>query len=226
MERARTGDENGSAKLPIGFRFHPTDEELLIHYLKRKVLSLPLPATVIPEFEAFQFNPWDLPGDLKEKRYFFCKRKRNCMNKCSSNFSTDCGYWKSTGRDKQIMSAVNNLGIGMKKSYVFYQGRKLKTEWVMQEFSLLGSLKTPFLTQRVMMQVGDWVVCRLYQREKRRPRNHGAVANSNKSWGFKNELGHSFAETTSSSSASSSCSSGITEISSSDLDEEATSSQC
>ncbi|XP_042015694.1 NAC domain-containing protein 83-like isoform X2 [Salvia splendens] len=187
-------------KLPIGFRFHPTDEELLLHYLKRKVLSLPLLANVIPELEAFQFNPSDLPGDLKEKRYFFCKRKRNLVNKC--------GYWKSSGKDKQIVASGSNNVIGIKKSFVFYQDRKMKTHWIMQELSLVGFLKTPFLNQRLLMQVGDWVVCRLYQR-KRKARGHVSVTVSK---------GASVAQTTSPS-----CSSGITDVSCSDLDQEASS---
>ena len=53
---------NGGIKMPIGYRFHPTDEELVVHYLKRKALSLPLPASVIPEFDVFQTDPWSLPG--------------------------------------------------------------------------------------------------------------------------------------------------------------------
>ncbi|XP_047964963.1 NAC domain-containing protein 83-like [Salvia hispanica] len=193
-------------KLQIGFRFHPTDEELLLHYLKRKVLSLPLLANVIPELEAFQFNPSDLPGDLKEKRYFFCKRKRNLVNKC--------GYWKSSGKDKQVVASGSNNVIGIKKSFVFYQDRKMKTKWIMQEFSLVGFLKTPFLNQRLLMQVGDWVVCRLYQR-KRKARSHGATAYNSK--------GASVAQTPSFLPMSLSCSSGITDVSSSDLDQEASS---
>ncbi|XP_042014676.1 NAC domain-containing protein 83-like [Salvia splendens] len=193
-------------KLPIGFRFHPTDEELLLHYLKRKVLSLPLLANVIPELEAFQFNPSDLPGELKEKRYFFCKRKRNLVNKC--------GYWKSSGKEKQVVASGSNNVIGIKKSFVFYQDRKMKTQWIMQEFSLVGFLKTPFLNQRILMQVGDWVVCRLYQR-KRKARSHVAAANNSKV--------ASVAQTTSFLPMSPSCSSGITDVSSSDLDQEASS---
>lgn len=71
------------------------------------------------------------------------------MSKCSSsNFTTDSGYWKSSGKDKQIIGGGScNYVIGIKKSFVFYQGRKLKTQWVMQEFSLVGYLKTPFSTQ-------------------------------------------------------------------------------
>ncbi|KAG6400651.1 hypothetical protein SASPL_137492 [Salvia splendens] len=200
-------------KLPIGFRFHPTDEELLLHYLKRKVLSLPLLANVIPELEAFQFNHriclvsscflliFKNGGcDLKEKRYFFCKRKRNLVNKC--------GYWKSSGKDKQIVASGSNNVIGIKKSFVFYQDRKMKTHWIMQELSLVGFLKTPFLNQRLLMQVGDWVVCRLYQR-KRKARGHVSVTVSK---------GASVAQTTSPS-----CSSGITDVSCSDLDQEASS---
>ncbi|XP_042059001.1 NAC domain-containing protein 83-like isoform X2 [Salvia splendens] len=189
------------ANLPIGFRFNPTDAELL-YYLKKKVLSLPLPANVIPELEAFQFNPWDLPGGLNEKRFFFCKRKKNLMSKCSS-----CGYWKSSGKEKQIVAGESNHVIGMMKTFVFYQGRNMKTQWIMQEFTIAGHLKTPFLDQRLMMKVGNWVVCRLYQRVMR-ARNHGAA-----------ELGHSIAQTTPFIPMSPWSSSEITDISSSDLDE-------
>nr|BAB89659.1 P0482D04.6 [Oryza sativa Japonica Group] len=50
------------AGLPIGFRFRPTDEELLLHYLRRKVMSRPLPADVIPVADLARLHPWDLPG--------------------------------------------------------------------------------------------------------------------------------------------------------------------
>lgn len=52
-------------KLPPGFRFHPTDEELVVQYLRRKALSYPLPAAIIPEIDLLKFNPWDLPGKFE-----------------------------------------------------------------------------------------------------------------------------------------------------------------
>lgn len=54
--------KNGVLRLPPGFRFHPTDEELVVQYLKRKVFLCPLPAFVIPEVDVCKSDPWDLPG--------------------------------------------------------------------------------------------------------------------------------------------------------------------
>lgn len=52
-----------SNNLPPGFRFHPTDEELILHYLRKKVASIPLPAnSIIADINIYKFAPWELPG--------------------------------------------------------------------------------------------------------------------------------------------------------------------
>lgn len=84
---------------------------------------------------------------------------------------------------------------------------------LLSEFEFESESDVYCFMQRLLMQVGDWVVCRLFER-KRRARNQG----KKKYWDFKNELGLSSAETTSSGS------SGITEVSSCDLEQEAISS--
>jgi len=48
------------AGLPIGFRFRPTDDELLLHYLRRKALACPLPAGIISDADLARLHPWDL----------------------------------------------------------------------------------------------------------------------------------------------------------------------
>ena len=48
--------------LPPGFRFHPTDVELLNYYLKRKVIGAPSHLKVISELDLYKYSPWDLPG--------------------------------------------------------------------------------------------------------------------------------------------------------------------
>ncbi|KAL4363693.1 hypothetical protein GQ457_04G036010 [Hibiscus cannabinus] len=59
---------NGLRKLPPGFRFQPTDEELVFQYLKCKVFSYPLPASIIPDLNVCNFDPWDLPGGTEDER--------------------------------------------------------------------------------------------------------------------------------------------------------------
>ncbi|BBG93793.1 NAC domain containing protein 25 [Prunus dulcis] len=49
-------------QLPHRFRFRPTDEELVIHYLKRKAASASLPVTIIAEVDLYKFDPWELPS--------------------------------------------------------------------------------------------------------------------------------------------------------------------
>jgi hypothetical protein len=49
--------------LPLGFRFHPTDEELVTHYLKGKITGrINSESEVIPEIDVCKCEPWDLPG--------------------------------------------------------------------------------------------------------------------------------------------------------------------
>jgi hypothetical protein len=60
-------------QLPPGFRFRPTDEELVVHYLRRRALSSPLPAAVdIPDVRILAHDPSDLlpPGEscLRRRR--------------------------------------------------------------------------------------------------------------------------------------------------------------
>lgn len=62
----------GSGSLPPGFRFHPTDEELVGYYLKRKVEGLPIELEVIPVIDLYKFDPWELPG-ITDFTYFCSK---------------------------------------------------------------------------------------------------------------------------------------------------------
>ena len=51
------------AQLP-GFRFHPTDEELVGFYLRRKVDRKPLNIELIKQVDIYKYDPWDLPSML------------------------------------------------------------------------------------------------------------------------------------------------------------------
>lgn len=53
----------GDLQLPPGFRFHPTDEELVMHYLCRKSAGLSLAVPIIAEIDLYKYDPWELPGN-------------------------------------------------------------------------------------------------------------------------------------------------------------------
>ncbi|KAF5735849.1 putative transcription factor [Tripterygium wilfordii] len=166
-------------RLPVGYRFHPTDEELVVHYLRKKVFDLPLPASVIPDLDVFQTHPWSLPGDLKEKRYFFSKRERNNNDNGKKRkrvkTSDGSGYWKPNGKERKIVDPVSNEVVGLKKSLVFCQystahfecSTNTETEWVMHEFRLFGNQ----ISMKALMKE-TWVVHSLFQK-KRKPKRHG-----------------------------------------------------
>ncbi|KAL5581423.1 hypothetical protein UlMin_013865 [Ulmus minor] len=168
QEKAQNFVVNGGIKLPIGYRFHPTDEELVVHYLRKKVYAFPLPALVIPEADVFQSDPWCLPGDVREKRYFFYNEKRDGNEKRSKR-AAGSGYWKPIGKDKLIVTSELNQAVGVRKTLVFSDGKRpkgSKTRWFMHAYHLLGSGTTQMIYQTKMEEY-CWVVCGVFQRKKR-----------------------------------------------------------
>lgn len=54
---------NNFSRVPPGFRFHPTDEELVDYYLRKKVNSRRIDLDVIKDVDLYKIEPWDLQGD-------------------------------------------------------------------------------------------------------------------------------------------------------------------
>ncbi|XWS64814.1 hypothetical protein CRYUN_Cryun05aG0036200 [Craigia yunnanensis] len=152
--------------LPPGFRFHPTDEEIITHYLTEKVMNSNFSASAVGEVNLNTCEPWDLPKKAKmgEKEwYFFCQRDRKYPTGMRTNRATEAGYWKATGKDKEIFKGKGCL-VGMKKTLVFYEGRAPKgekTNWVMHEYRLEGKFAYYNLPKGAK---DEWAVCRIYHK--------------------------------------------------------------
>ncbi|XP_010257331.1 PREDICTED: protein FEZ isoform X2 [Nelumbo nucifera] len=156
-----------------GFRFHPTDEELVGFYLRRKIHQRPLSIELIKQLDIYKYDPWDLPklATTGEKEwYFYCPRDRKYRNSARPNRVTGAGFWKATGTDRPIYSSEGTKCIGLKKSLVFYKGRAakgIKTDWMMHEFRL-PSLSDSASSKRPMdkdLPANDsWAICRIFKK--------------------------------------------------------------
>nr|GEV93333.1 NAC transcription factor 56-like [Tanacetum cinerariifolium] len=156
--------------LPPGFRFHPMDEELVVHYLKKKASSVPLPVSIIAEVDLYKFDPWELPTIFGDQ-YFFSPRDRKYPNGMRPNRAAASGYWKATGTDKPILSSMGDQKVGVKKAYI-YGGKppkRIKTNWIMHEYRLVDttSFKSPTMnlsSKKDALWLDEWVLCRMYKK--------------------------------------------------------------
>ncbi|KAF3322541.1 NAC domain-containing protein 21/22 [Carex littledalei] len=154
------------AKLPPGFRFHPRDDELVLDYLFNKAGGN---SSSVNNFYGFptlvdvdlnRVEPWDLPVEAcvgGKDWYFYSLRDRKYATGQRTNRATESGYWKATGKDRQV--SRKGVPVGMRKTLVFYQGRApkgKKSDWVMHEFRREGQGEmTKFFKE-------DWVLCRVF----------------------------------------------------------------
>ncbi|KAJ8765387.1 hypothetical protein K2173_012084 [Erythroxylum novogranatense] len=162
----------GKTMLPPGFRFHPTDEELVKYYLKRKVLRKKLDPQVIGDIDIYKYAPWDLPNrsclrtrDLKW--FFFCPREKKYAGGTRQNRNTGLGYWKTTGKDRPVY--YKSIVVGKIKTLVFHRGKAPKgdrTDWVMHEYRI----EEKELADRGIDQ-DTYVLCVIFKKDGPGPKN-------------------------------------------------------
>ncbi|KAK1263409.1 Protein FEZ [Acorus gramineus] len=145
-----------------GFRFHPTEEELIDFYLRRKVQGKRFNVELITSLDLYRYDPWELPAlaAIGEKEWFFyVPRDRKYRNGDRPNRVTTSGYWKATGADRMIR-AENSRQIGLKKTLVFYSGKApkgVRTSWIMNEYRLPQNETDRY-------QKAEISLCRVYKR--------------------------------------------------------------
>ncbi|RVX19464.1 NAC domain-containing protein 21/22 [Vitis vinifera] len=175
------------ATLPPGFRFYPSDEELVCHYLYKKITNEDVLKGTLVEIDLHICEPWQLPGPSQlsdmslfstvgafthvaklnsTEWYFFSFRDRKYATGYRTNRATTSGYWKATGKDRPVLNPTTHEVVGMRKTLVFYRNRApngIKTGWIMHEFRL----ETPHMPPKVGSHgTGGLVLCRVFHKTK------------------------------------------------------------
>eukprot|EP00253_Pinus_taeda_P026848 PITA_26848 len=163
-EKYNDGAVKGELTVIPGFRFYPTEEELVGFYLKKRIegghqLNFDI---IIPTLDLYRYDPWELPGlanDVGERQWFFFvpRESKKCARPTRLTVS---GYWKATGSDRAIRNEHLQC-IGLKKTLVFYKGKAplgQRMDWIMNEYRM------PDLTSSLPKKRMDMVVCRIYRK--------------------------------------------------------------
>ncbi|KAK1354565.1 NAC domain-containing protein [Heracleum sosnowskyi] len=161
------------ATFPPGFRFYPTEEELVSFYLSHRLQGHGQADLnrVIPVVDIYEIEPSQLPnysGELckedKEQWFFFVPMPEREARGGRTNRTTASGYWKATGSPSYVYSS-NNKVIGVKKTMVYYRGKAplgRKTRWKMNEYKAIeeqGASTSSCAAPRLRHEMS---VCRVY----------------------------------------------------------------
>ncbi|KAH0969446.1 hypothetical protein GBA52_028714 [Prunus armeniaca] len=109
--------ESIESTVPPGFRFHPTDEELVGYYLRKKVASQKIDLDVIRDIDLYRIEPWDLQErcrigyEEQNEWYFFSHKDKKYPTGTRTNRATMAGFWKATGRDKSVYDKTKLIGM-------------------------------------------------------------------------------------------------------------------
>ncbi|KAI3439224.1 uncharacterized protein J3R85_004940 [Psidium guajava] len=163
--------------LPVGFRFRPTEEELVHHYLKLKILGNKVVERIIPEVDIHHLPPWDLPSKINElssiksdgdEWFFFCHLQNKYPQSKRTRRSNDYGSWKKTGGTCKIRTQDKKNILGLKKILVFKKRQSPKnaqTKWVLHEYHLNADLRGNILADQVLDFLLFLSSCRELQRK-------------------------------------------------------------
>ncbi|KAI4963744.1 hypothetical protein ZWY2020_010573 [Hordeum vulgare] len=118
------------AELPPGYRFYPTEEELVRFYLRHMLDGSRRDdiERVIPVADVCSLDPWQLPEVHRgacaghgEPWFYFCARQEREARGGRPSRTTPSGYWKAAGTPGLVYSAGGHP-VGTKKTMVFYRG--------------------------------------------------------------------------------------------------------
>lgn len=145
VARIRTKD-----LVPTGFRFRPTDEELVCCYLKNKIEGNSLPCDIIVECELYGVKePWEIwatfggdhpddDQDLNRFLYLFTRLKNMANRGSRIQRRVGSGSWKGERKADRVRAHQSGKCVGLKKRFHYENQRSMHhRRWLLDEYSLV-----------------------------------------------------------------------------------------
>ncbi|KAL0003693.1 hypothetical protein SO802_011254 [Lithocarpus litseifolius] len=158
-------------ELPVGFRFNPTDDELVTHFLRNRNLGKPTPSNAVKECDLYgKKEPWEIwdmfsavdGSRVVEQLYFFTKLKTyNNGRRIDRRVGSGSGTWKKEhqlktpgleGVEKSRFSYENNDDKSSKSSSSSSSSSERNGKWNLIEYKDLNPSN---------QDSNEYVVCRL-----------------------------------------------------------------
>ncbi|KAJ9538291.1 hypothetical protein OSB04_031024 [Centaurea solstitialis] len=124
-----------------GYKFLPSDSELIVHYLKPKIATGTHPPCRLHEVYLYDHHPQQLSETYRaaseNKWYFLTPRVRIYPKGSRPKRSTkEFGRWKQTQKCTPVYDDVNTqMVVGKRASLAFHDDKDHKTEWLMYEYT-------------------------------------------------------------------------------------------
>ncbi|CAH8259326.1 unnamed protein product [Arabidopsis lyrata] len=150
-----------------GFRFQPTDEELINYYLKNKIMGNTwLVDDTICEINILNHHPSSFSSLSRIKSndsiyYFFVPKQYKTETVRKRNTKEKYWYWKHSGRVKVIEDESGNK-IGERQGFLYQKYGDPKTKgnksrWVMHEYKI---------TSLPHHNLDSYVICKIFDKGK------------------------------------------------------------
>ncbi|KAK3133506.1 hypothetical protein QOZ80_6AG0537410 [Eleusine coracana subsp. coracana] len=167
-------DERRISKFPTGFRFKPTDEELVEFYLLPRLQGRPtVPNDAIIEANVYEFHPEILVyekyrGRGEDAWYFVSPRARIYQKGARPARKTEDGRgrWKSSTANKVVSDVTVGDGIKFSKNVLNYfvgtPKKEVRTKWLMREFTIPEYKVKRGSNSGGSGTLDEYVMCKIY----------------------------------------------------------------
>lgn len=168
-------------EIPLCYRFDPTDEEIILHYLYNKTHGFPLSSSsAVIECDLYdETDGWKkfFEATRETTLYFFTKLRKKSEKGSRAERATGSGTWRSQSDKDLYNGGDRRQPIGYKRSFTFIPKKTAeKGKWVMKEYRLHESL--------LMNKKSDLVFCRIKKKVTKEERSTSKLTINNNSGNF------------------------------------------